>query len=50
MSIGTLANVIFMEMDTTLEDSFEMSQRLSKKLIMNPVNVKVVSLSGKSYT
>lgn len=48
MSIGTLANVIFMEMDTTLEDSFEMSQRLSKKLTMNPVNVKVVSLSGKS--
>ena len=48
MSIGALANVIFMEMDTTLEDSFEMSQRLSKKLTMNPVNVKVVSLSGKS--
>lgn len=48
MTIGTLANVIFMEMDTTLEDSFEMSQRLSRKLTMNPVNVKVVSLSGKS--
>ena len=48
MSIGTLANVIFMEMDTTLEDSTEISQRLSKKLTMNPVNVKVVSLSGKS--
>lgn len=48
MSIGTLANVIFMEMDTTLEDSFEMSQRLAKKLTMNPVNTKVVSLSGKS--
>ena len=48
MSIGTLANVIFMEMDTTLEDSTEISQRLSKKLTMNPVNIKVVSLSGKS--
>lgn len=47
-SIGALANVIFMEMDTTLEDSFEMSQRLSQKLTMNPVNTKVVSLSGKS--
>ena len=48
MSIGTMANVIFMEMDTTLEDSFEMSQRLSQKLTMSPVNLKVISLSGKS--
>ena len=48
MSLGTLANVIFMEMDTTLEDSFEMSSRLSEKLTMHPVNTKTVSLSGKS--
>ena len=48
MSLGVMANVVFMEMDTTLEDSFEMSQRLSQKLTMAPVNIKVISLSGKS--
>jgi hypothetical protein len=48
MSTGVMANVVFMEMDTTLEDSFEISQRLSQKLAMHPVNTKVISLSGKS--
>ena len=48
MSIGVLSNVVFMEMDTTLEDGVEISERLSQKLTMSPVNLKVVSLSGKS--
>jgi hypothetical protein len=48
MSIGVLANVVFMEMDTTLEDGVEISERLSQKLTMSPINLKVVSLSGKS--
>ena len=48
MSTGALANVVFMEMDTTLEDGVEISERLSQKLTMSPINLKVVSLSGKS--
>jgi hypothetical protein len=48
MSIGVKSNVVFMEMDTTLEDGVEISDRLATKLTMSPINLKVVSLSGKS--
>lgn len=47
-SIGVLANVAFLEYDTTLEDSIEISPRLSDKLSIRPVNTRVVTLPSKS--
>ena len=48
MSIGILANVALMENDTTLEDSTEISKRLSEKLTMRPTNTRTVTLTRKS--
>lgn len=45
---GVMANVVFIETDTTLEDSTEISEALSKKLAIDPVNPKVITLSAKS--
>lgn len=45
---GVMANVAFIETDTTLEDSTEISEALSKKLAIDPVNPKVITLSAKS--
>ena len=48
MSIGVLANVALMENDTTLEDSTEISERLSKKLTIRPTNSRIITLTRKS--
>ena len=48
MSIGVLANVALMENDTTLEDSTEISKRLSEKLTIRPTNTRIVTLTKKS--
>lgn len=45
---GVMANVVFIETETTLEDSTEISEALSKKLAIDPVNPKVITLSAKS--
>ena len=45
---GVMTNVAFIETDTTLEDSTEISEALSKKLAIDPVNPKVITLSAKS--
>lgn len=45
---GVMANIAFMETDTTLEDSTEISESLSAKLAINPVNPRVITLSAKS--
>lgn len=45
---GVMTNVVFIETDTTLEDSTEISEALSKKLAIDPVNPKVITLSAKS--
>lgn len=47
-SIGTLANVVFFEKDTTLEDSIEISQNLSERLSISPVNSRVITLPKNS--
>lgn len=44
-SIGVKANVALIETDTTLEDSQEISERLSEKLAFEPVNTRCVMLS-----
>lgn len=48
LTIGVLANVALLEYDTTLEDSTEISQRLSEKLTIRPTNTRIVTLSKKS--
>ena len=45
---GVMTNVVFIETETTLEDSTEISEALSKKLAIDPVNPKVITLSAKS--
>lgn len=47
-SIGVKANVVMLENDTTLEDSTEISERLSDKLTIKPTNARVISLPAKS--
>lgn len=47
-SIGTMANTAIMEIDTTLEDSTEISENFSKKMGMTPVNSRVVVLDKRS--
>lgn len=48
MSTGVMANLCLLETDTTLEDATEISESLSKKLAINPVNERVVTMSAKS--
>ena len=45
---GVMTNVVFIETETTLEDSTEISEALSEKLAIDPVNPKVITLSAKS--
>ena len=45
---GVMTNVAFMETDTTLEDSTEISEKLSAKLTIYPVNPRVITLPSKS--
>lgn len=45
---GVMTNVAFIETETTLEDSTEISEALSEKLAIDPVNPKVITLSAKS--
>ena len=45
---GVMTNVVFIETESTLEDSTEISEALSKKLAIDPVNPKVITLSAKS--
>lgn len=47
-STGSYATVAIMEMDTSLEDASYISQRLSKKMSMSPVNMRAVTLDKKS--
>lgn len=48
MSTGIMANVALMELDTTLEDSTEISTRLSQKLALRPVHTRYVMINRKS--
>lgn len=48
MTTGVMANLCLLETDTTLEDATEISESLSKKLAINPVNERVVTMSAKS--
>ena len=48
MSTGVMANLCLLETDTTLEDATEISESLSKKLAINPVNERVVTMSAQS--
>lgn len=48
LSIGTLSTIALMETDSTLEDSTEISRRLSKKLSIRPVNMRTISLPKNS--
>ena len=48
MTTGIMANVALLETDTTLEDSTEISQRLSQKLTLRPVNMRFVMVNRKS--
>ncbi len=48
MSLGVMANVAFMEMDLTLEDSTAISEEMSKKLAIRPVNIRTIVLNKNS--
>lgn len=48
MSIGTMANVVLMELDKDIEDSSYISRRLANKLSFNPVNSRTVVLDKNS--
>ena len=47
-SLGVAANVAFLETDTTVEDSVDISRKLADKLTIHPVNQRVVTITKNS--